>query len=162
MKTVSFATLGCKVNQYETEAISEQFKSKGYEICDYDSYADIYVINTCTVTSMSDRKSRQIIRRAKKTNPHSFVIVTGCYAQTSPDDIRKIDGVNLIVGTEDKNNILELYEQHKNEDLSLCTSDIMKTHILAYLDGITSYADRFEQTSLSMVAEDTVPYGNGN
>ena len=137
---VAFYTLGCKVNQYETEAISEQFKNKGYEICDYDSYADIYVINTCTVTSMSDRKSRQIIRRAKKTNPHSFVIVTGCYAQTSPDDIRKIDGVNLIVGTEDKNNILELYEQHKNEELSLCTSDIMKTH--TFTDMTVESCDR--------------------
>ena len=137
---VAFYTLGCKVNQYETEAISEQFKSKGYEICDYDSYADIYVINTCTVTSMSDRKSRQIIRRAKKINPHSFVIVTGCYAQTSPDDIKKIDGVNLIVGTEDKNNILALYEQYKNEEISLCTTDIMKTH--TFTDMTVESCDR--------------------
>jgi threonylcarbamoyladenosine tRNA methylthiotransferase MtaB len=89
---------------------------------------------------MSDRKSRQIIRRAKKIYPNAFVIVTGCYAQTSPDDIKKIDGVNLIVGTEDKNNILSLYEQYKNEEMSLCTSDIMKTH--TFTDMTVESCDR--------------------
>lgn len=125
---VAFYTLGCKVNQYETEAISEQFRKKGYNICDYNSFADIYVINTCTVTGMSDRKSRQIIRRAKKYNPDSYVIVTGCYAQTSPDDVLKIDGVNLVVGTEDKDKIPELYEKNVQNATCSCVTDIMKTH----------------------------------
>ena len=137
---VAFYTLGCKVNQYETEAICEQFKNKGYEICDYDSYADIYVINTCTVTGMSDRKSRQIIRRAKKTNPNSYVIVTGCYAQTSPDDIMKIDGVNLIVGTEDKNNIVDIYEKNTSGTVICYVSDIMKNH--TFTDMTVESCDR--------------------
>lgn len=137
---VAFYTLGCKVNQYETEAICEQFKKKGYQIGEYDDFADIYVINTCTVTGMSDRKSRQIIRRAKKTNPDSYVIVTGCYAQTSPDDILKIDGVNLVVGTEDKNNIPELYEKHISESSCTYVSDIMKTH--TFTDMTVESCDR--------------------
>ena len=102
MKKVAFYTLGCKVNQYETEAMSELFQNAGYELCDFDSYADIYVINTCTVTSMSDRKSRQIIRRAKKHNPDSIVAVTGCYAQTNPDAVLEIEDVNIIIGTKDR------------------------------------------------------------
>ena len=125
---VAFYTLGCKVNQYETEAMTELFKGKGYEITAYEAYADIYVINTCTVTGMSDRKSRQIIRRAKKTNPNAFVIVTGCYAQTAPGEILKIDGVNLVIGNEDKNNIVEIYEEHKDSLGVSCVQDIMKIH----------------------------------
>ena len=99
MNKVAFYTLGCKVNQYETEAMSELFTQKGYDLCDFDGYSDIYVINTCTVTSMSDRKSRQIIRRAKKHNPNSLVVVTGCYAQTNPEAVLKIEDVNLVIGT---------------------------------------------------------------
>lgn len=105
MKTAAFYTLGCKVNQYETEAISELFKDRGYEIKDFSDYADVYVINTCSVTAMSDRKSRQIIRRAKKQNPDSIVVVTGCYAQVSPDEVMKIEGVNLVIGTNEKSTI---------------------------------------------------------
>ena len=102
MNTVAFYTLGCKVNQYESEAMAELFERAGYTISDFDSICDIYVINTCTVTGMSDRKSRKIIRQAKKKNPDSIVIVTGCYAQTAPDEIKKIDGVNLIIGTNNR------------------------------------------------------------
>ncbi len=141
MKKVAFYTLGCKVNQYETEAMSELFKKSDYEICDYDGYADIYIINTCTVTGMSDRKSRQIVRRAKKTNPDAFVIVTGCYAQTSPDEVLKIDGVNLVLGTQDRANIVNLYEQHANAENSCCVSDIMHTHNFDGL-SVTDYKDR--------------------
>jgi len=162
---VAFYTLGCKVNQYETEAISEQFKDKGYQICDFDSYADIYVINTCTVTGMSDRKSRQIIRRAKKTNPDSFVIVTGCYAQTSPDDIKKIDGVNLIVGTEDKNNIINLYEEYKNQHLSCHVSDIMTTHTFAHMtvencDRVRAYI-KIQEGCNQFCSYCIIPYARG-
>lgn len=129
MKKVAFYTLGCKVNQYETEAMSELFQNSGYEICGYEESADIYVINTCTVTGMSDRKSRQIIRRAKKHNANAFVIVTGCYAQTSPGDILKIDGVNLVLGTKDRADIVNLYEKYMDEQNSQsCVGDIMHTH----------------------------------
>lgn len=125
---VAFYTLGCKVNQYETEAMIELFKKEGYDVTSYEDYADVYVINTCTVTGMSDRKSRQIIRRARKTNPDAFVIVTGCYAQTAPGEILKIDGVNLVIGNEDKNKIVEIYENHKDSLGVSCVQDIMKIH----------------------------------
>ena len=141
MKRVAFYTLGCKVNQYETEAMAELFSNACYEVCDFETAADIYVINTCTVTGMSDRKSRQIIRRAKKQNPASFIIVTGCYAQTAPDDILKIDGVNLILGTKDRSRIVELYRKHSNEDIFSCVSDIMHTHSFENL-SVSEYADR--------------------
>ena len=128
MKKVAFYTLGCKVNQYETEAMSELFLNNGYEITDYESFADIYIINTCTVTGMSDRKSRQIIRRAKKRNPDSFVIVAGCYSQVAPDDVLKIDGVNLVLGTKDRGNIVRLYEENAQIKKESKVSDIMKCH----------------------------------
>jgi len=128
MKKVAFYTLGCKVNQYETEAMSELFLNSGYEITDYESYADIYVINTCTVTGMSDRKSRQIIRRAKKSNPDSFVIVAGCYSQVAPEDVLKIDGVNLVLGTKDRGDIVRLYEENSEAKTESKVTDIMKCH----------------------------------
>ena len=141
MKKVSFYTLGCKVNRYETEAMSELFEKSGYEICDFDSYADIYVINTCTVTAMSDRKSRGIIRRAKKHNPNSIVVVTGCYAQTNPDAVAQIEGVNIIIGTQDRGNIVALCEQAESNSQIQCVSDIMHTHNFENL-SVTSHHDR--------------------
>jgi len=128
MKKVAFYTLGCKVNQYETEAMSELFKNSGYEVCDYENFADVYVINTCTVTGMSDRKSRQIIRRAKKKNPDSFVIVAGCYSQVAPEDVLKIDGVNLVLGTKDRGDIVRLYEENIKSEKESKVEDIMKCH----------------------------------
>ncbi|NLK72190.1 MAG: tRNA (N(6)-L-threonylcarbamoyladenosine(37)-C(2))-methylthiotransferase MtaB [Clostridiales bacterium] len=116
MKKAAIYTLGCKVNQYETQAIKEKFIDNGYEIVHEDDYADVYIINTCTVTNLSDRKSRQYIRRAKRINPDSIVIVTGCYAQMSPDEIEKIEDVNLVVGTNEKNSILEYVEMAQNNN----------------------------------------------
>jgi threonylcarbamoyladenosine tRNA methylthiotransferase MtaB len=106
-KSVSIYTLGCKVNQYESEAVSSLFEAQGYEIVPFEQNSDIYIINTCTVTNLSDRKSRQAIRKAKKNNPASIIIVMGCYAQTSSEDILKIPEVNLIIGTKDRNRIFE-------------------------------------------------------
>lgn len=141
MKKAAFYTLGCKVNQYETEAMAEMFKSSGYEITDFENYADVYVINTCTVTNMSDRKSRQIIRRAKKINPDAIVAVTGCYAQTSPEDVKKIDGVNIVVGTKDRKNIVELTEAASADNCIDTVSDIMHTHDFEDL-SIKTYQNR--------------------
>lgn len=114
MKKISTLTLGCKVNQYETEAIINLFKNKGYYLSKTE-FADIYLINTCTVTNLSDRKSRQYIRRAKKTNPNSIVVVAGCYSQVSPEEISKIQEVDIIVGTDDKKQIVELCENYMLE-----------------------------------------------
>ena len=110
MKKVAFYTLGCKVNQYETEAMLEMFEKNGYENVPSEDYADVYVINTCTVTHMSDRKSRQYIRRVKKKNPDSIIAVVGCYSQISPEEILDIEDVNLVMGTNDRRSIVAKVE----------------------------------------------------
>ena len=106
---IFFHTLGCKVNQYETEAMQKIFESAGYEISAAEN-ADVVVVNTCTVTALSSQKSRQIIRRAVKANPDAVVAVVGCYAQNSPEEISRIDGVDVIIGTADRTRIVELVE----------------------------------------------------
>ena len=107
MKKVAFYTLGCKVNQYETEAMLEMFKKEGYTQVDSEDFADVYVINTCTVTHMSDRKSRQYIRRMKKKNPDAIIAVVGCYSQVSPEEILEIEEVNLVMGTNERRTIVD-------------------------------------------------------
>lgn len=125
-KTVNVLTLGCKVNQYETEAIINMFKKKGYEVSEGE-LADIYVINTCTVTSLSDKKSRQYIRRAKKLNKDSIVVVVGCYSQVSPEEVAKIEEVDIILGTSDKSRIVELCEEYERERHQInAVKDIME------------------------------------
>ncbi|EPR11988.1 tRNA (N(6)-L-threonylcarbamoyladenosine(37)-C(2))-methylthiotransferase MtaB [Ruminiclostridium papyrosolvens] len=111
MKKVAFYTLGCKVNQYESEAVSSIFEQNGYEVVSFEQASDVYIINTCTVTNLSDRKSRQAIRKAKKTNPDSIVVVMGCYAQTSSEEVLKIPGVNMVIGTKDRGRIMEYVER---------------------------------------------------
>ena len=107
MYTVGLYTLGCKVSQYETEAIAEKFESCGFRVCAFEETNDVYVINTCTVTAESDRKCRQIIRRAAKKNPNAVIAVVGCYSQRSPEQILAIDGVKIVVGTQNKLSIVE-------------------------------------------------------
>ena len=129
MKKVAFYTLGCKVNQYETEAMLEMFKKDGYEQVGSEEFADVYVINTCTVTHMSDRKSRQYIRRMKKKNPDAIIAVVGCYSQVSPEEILEIEEVNLVMGTNERRTIVEeikkLQEVEGNKKAST-VDDIMK------------------------------------
>ena len=107
---VKLHTLGCKVNQYETNAISEIFEESGYEVVE-EEFADIYVINTCTVTSLSDSKSRQMIRKFKRINPQSTVVVMGCYSQVADKDVEKIESVDVIIGTTERNEIVNLVEE---------------------------------------------------
>lgn len=128
MKTAAFYTLGCKVNQYETEAVEELFEKNGYTSVPFNEKADCYVINTCSVTSMSDRKSRQIIRRAKKTNPDALIAVMGCYSQTAPDEVLAIDGVNLVLGTKDKSSVVRLMGTLKQDDKLNAVTDIRDNH----------------------------------
>lgn len=103
---VAFATLGCRVNQYESEAMTEKFLREAYEVVDYDTFADVYVINTCTVTNMGDKKSRQMISRARRQNPDSIIAVVGCYSQIAPDEVSKIEGVDVVLGTRNKGDIV--------------------------------------------------------
>nr|WP_300002180.1 tRNA (N(6)-L-threonylcarbamoyladenosine(37)-C(2))-methylthiotransferase MtaB [Tissierella sp.] len=115
MKKVAFHTLGCKVNQYETGAMEKLFEDRGYEIISETEAADVYVINTCTVTNLSDRKSRQFIRRVKKLNEDSVVAVVGCYSQVSPEEIEDLPFVDVIMGTTERNRIVDLCEMAKQE-----------------------------------------------
>ncbi|MFZ5642240.1 MAG: tRNA (N(6)-L-threonylcarbamoyladenosine(37)-C(2))-methylthiotransferase MtaB [Bacillota bacterium] len=110
-KKVAITTLGCKVNQYESSSIAEMFRARGYDVVDFGDRADVYVINTCTVTHMGDRKSRQLIRRAIKSNPDGTVVVAGCYSQVSPGEVLEIPGVDLVMGTAEKSRIVDRVEE---------------------------------------------------
>lgn len=110
MKSVAFCTLGCKVNQYETDAMEEIFEKGGYEIRDFHEKADVYVINTCTVTNMADRKSRQMIHRAKKKNPEAVVVAAGCYVQAAGEAAETDEAIDLIIGNNCKGQILSMVE----------------------------------------------------
>lgn len=142
MKTVAFHTLGCKVNFYDTEAIWQKFKAEGYEQVDFESTADLYVINTCTVTNTGDKKSRQMIRRAVRRNPEAIVAVTGCYAQTSPAEIMAIPGVDLVIGTQDRDKIMDYVKQLEDERQPInAVRNIMKTRAFEELD-VPDFSDR--------------------
>ena len=110
-KKVAFYTLGCKVNQYETEIIKKDFIENGYEEVKFEDNADIYVINTCTVTNIADKKNKKMLRRAKKTNPEAVVIATGCYAQTNLEDLKELEEVDYIIGNVKKENVYEIFSK---------------------------------------------------
>ena len=120
---VAFHTLGCKVNQYETEAMREQFAGAGHETVGEEEFADAYIINTCTVTALADRKSRQYIRRMKKGNPDAVIAVTGCYVQIKPDEVAAIDGVDIVAGTNEKEKILGYIEEFLEKRSGNCAED---------------------------------------
>lgn len=111
MKTVGIYTLGCKVNQYESEAVAELFRERGFEVLEHTSMCDIYVINTCTVTAESDRKARQFIRRAISANPEAYILVMGCMAQRAPEEIMKIGGVDYVCGSANKLSVVDAAER---------------------------------------------------
>ena len=131
MFSVGLYTLGCKVSQYETEAVGEAFIKHGFVLSDFSSPCDVYVINTCTVTQESDRKSRQVIRRAKKNNPDALIMVMGCYSQRSPSEVSEIDGVSVVIGTENKLSLPEialemLADAEKKNQKTVKTTDVKK------------------------------------
>ena len=114
-KTVSFYTLGCKVNQYETNAMEQQFIKNNYEIVENTQKADIYVINTCTVTNMAERKSRQMLRRVKEINPFAVLVVCGCYAQVAKNELEQIPEIDIILGINEKNEIVQIVENYMDD-----------------------------------------------
>jgi len=122
-KKAAFFTLGCKVNFCETESLQALFEKKGYQITAFDDQAHVYVINTCTVTANSDHKSRKAIRRARRRSPEAIIVVTGCYAQGEPEQIRQMDAVDLIIGNQDRNNLPDLVKSmQRGTVLDLVTS----------------------------------------
>jgi len=117
-KTVALITLGCKVNIAETEGMKLLFQKAGYRIVPEDQFADVYVVNTCTVTSMGDKKSRQMLRRVHSLNPSAIVAAVGCFAQVSPEEAAKVEGVSLVLGNNMKHRIVELVENIRNKEKS--------------------------------------------
>ena len=164
--TFNIITLGCKVNQYESEAVEELFLQKGYEKA--QTNADIYVINTCTVTNMSDRKSRQMISKARRDNPDAIVAVMGCYSQVKPEEVAKIEGVDIVLGSRNKENVVDLCEdilQNKNaidkiiapsesktfEELQISNQTEMTRAYIKIQDGCNMYCSYC-----------LIPYARGN
>lgn len=142
MKKVAFITLGCKVNQYETNAMTQQFLQKGYEITEPAEKADIYIVNTCTVTNMSDRKSRQMLRRAKEKNKEAIVVACGCYVQVAKEEVEKIEEIDLSIGNNEKKEIVDIIENYikehkKNEKIE----DVMTQKQYIEL-GETTYTEK--------------------
>ena len=127
----AFMTLGCKVNQFETETMEGLFRARGYDVVPFEERADVYVINTCSVTHLSDRKSRQLIRRAARTNPAACIAVTGCYAQVAPAEIRALEGVRVVIGTKERARIVDYVEESLRADAGTVgtITDIMQERV---------------------------------
>jgi threonylcarbamoyladenosine tRNA methylthiotransferase MtaB len=166
---IAFHTLGCKVNQYETQALKENFRKRGYEVVDDNEFAEIYVINTCTVTGLSDRKSRQFIRRVKKLNPDSITAVIGCYAQVSPDEAKGIEGVNIVAGTNEKNNLPDYIEEYVRSKGVEChikgrdeLIDYEETGIITSMDSRTRAFIKVQEGCDRFCSYCIIPYARGS
>lgn len=123
MKSVSLHTLGCKLNYSETSTIGKRFSQKGFSLKEYGEPADVFVLNTCSVTENADRECRQIVRSVLKKNPETYVIVTGCYAQLQPDEIASIEGVDLVLGISEKMKLMEYIDNIEKKELSCIHRD---------------------------------------
>lgn len=162
MKTVKFYTLGCKVNLYETEAMKSLFQNRGYTVTENDD-ADVFVINTCTVTAVGDKKSRQMIRRAKKCNENAIVAVVGCYAQVSPEQVAKMPEVDLILGTSGRKNIVDYVEQYSGEKMNMVLKDIPSVYedIASDTQSRTRATIKIQDGCRSFCSYCIIPYARG-
>ncbi len=143
-RSVAIVTLGCKTNQFESAAMLEQLTGNGYHQVDLDAGADLVIVNTCTVTAATDSQSRNIIRRVQRSNPSAQIVVTGCYAQINPDELQKLPGVNLIIGNEEKKELMRLLAHTQQNDRSKTTTlvtDIRAVQYCAPLD-LHTFAQR--------------------
>jgi len=139
---VAIATLGCRVNQYESEAMIEKFIREGYEVAGFHEFSDVYVINTCTVTNMSDKKSRQMIGRARKENSLAVIAVVGCYAQIAASEVASIEGVDVVLGSRNKGDIVYWVNRYSEEKKQVIeVSDVLKNKVFEDLN-IKEYKDR--------------------
>ena len=166
MKKVAFCTLGCKVNQYETEAMTSLFKQRGYEIASFNDVCNIYVINTCTVTGEGERKSRQMIHRAHKLNPKAVILVTGCYSQVSPEKVKALEGVSIVMGTSERTRVVEIVEEYINQNKTPSVEDIMKKrnyeemYISSYEDKTRAFV-KIEDGCTEFCTYCIIPYARG-
>ncbi|MDO5715410.1 MAG: tRNA (N(6)-L-threonylcarbamoyladenosine(37)-C(2))-methylthiotransferase MtaB [Tissierellia bacterium] len=168
-KTFTILTLGCKVNQYESESMAELFEKQGYlKVDNQTDVADVYIVNTCTVTNLSDRKSRQFIRRAKRENPDSTVAVVGCYSQVAPEEVASIEGVDVVIGTTERDQIVQLVEEaHEKNDLINIVRNIKTDREFQHIEVDQNH----EKTRSYMKVQDgcnryctycIIPYARGN
>lgn len=143
-KRIAFCTLGCKVNQYETNAMMQEFTKNGYNIVEFEEEAEIYVVNTCTVTNMADKKSRQMLRKVKEINPNSILVAVGCYAQVAKQELEKIPEIDLILGVNEKKDIIKYVEEYieKNSEVEqVVVSDVIQQR--EFVDfGTVTYTEK--------------------
>src|SRR6056300_835891 len=139
MPSIAFYTLGCKLNFSETSTIGRQAREQGFEVVDFKDAADIYVINTCSVTENADKKCKRTVKEAKKANPDSSVVVIGCYAQLKPQEIIDIDGVDMVLGAAEKFNLMQHLEKIKEERNVVLNRNIKETR--EFVPGY-SFGDR--------------------
>ena len=166
MKTVAFHTLGCKVNTYESNAMLKIFNEAGYQEVDFKQVADVYVINTCTVTNTGDSKSRQMIRKAIRKNPKATICVVGCYSQTAPEEIEKIEGVGVVLGTQYRSDIVKYVDEHlETGEMVIKVDNVMNLRKFEDLN-----IDRFKNTRAFLKIQDgcnnfctycIIPYDRG-
>lgn len=163
-------TLGCKVNQYESEMIKERFSQAGYEIVSEEERADVYIINTCTVTHLADRKSRQYIRKMKKISPESLVVVTGCYAQVSPEEVAAIEEVDIVTGSNQKSDLPKLVSEYRSRESSLCMTTVQpyealdtyrETGIITSMEGRTRAFVKIQEGCNRFCSYCIIPYARG-
>lgn len=166
-------TMGCKVNTYESEAIMEVFKNRGYDVLQTDEAAekaDIFVINTCTVTHIADRKSRQIIRRFRRNNPDALVVVTGCYAQIAPDEVLAVDGVDLVLGNAEKNKLPDIVEKAIKDDCNVKGINVSDISTISCFDESFSISEMNDRARAFVKIEEgcnrfcsycIIPYARG-
>ena len=166
MKTIAFHTLGCKVNTYESNAMLKIFQDAGYQEVDFKEVADVYVINTCTVTNTGDSKSRQMIRKAIRKNPEAVVCAVGCYSQVAPEDIEQIEGIGVVLGTQYRKEIVDLVEEYQKTNQKIVKVDSVKN--LRKFEDLN--IDRFKNTRAFLKIQDgcnnfctycIIPYARG-
>ena len=164
--TVAFYTLGCKVNQYETQALERLFTARGHVLAPFEGEADVYIINSCTVTAVSDKKSRQVVRQARKRSPEALVAVCGCYPQTHPDDIENLP-VDLVAGTGDRQGFVELVENaYRERQPVTALDDVMERRIFeplpaGGLEGRTRAMLKVEDGCVNFCTYCIIPYARG-
>lgn len=164
---VAFFTLGCKVNQYDTQLMRDLLESRGHITVPFGDKADCYIINTCSVTNMSDKKSRQIISRCKKTNPHAIIVVCGCFSQLSPSEVADIQGVDIILGTANRKHILRYLDEFQKDGQQIVAPADLESETELNGEEIFSFS---EKTRAILKIEDgcrnfcsycVIPYARG-
>lgn len=156
MKNVAFHNLGCKVNSYEIEVMQQMLQEKGYNIVSFDEVADIYIVNTCTVTNIADRKSRQMLHRAKQKNPNAVVVAVGCYVQTGKEAVEKDECIDLAVGNNRKKDLVRILEEYLKEREEQSCEKMKTLHDTTVIDINNTY--EYEEMTLKQTAEHTRAY----